>query len=126
MPIRVTGLNREQLRQMILRGPDIHTGVNYIVRGDTHRVRITDRTKFMWSGFRCHNPECHSGDEERGEPYPGLRSDLNEVLPAPNFLPGMEIEEEIKRVDGDTMTKWIPSLRATITNLRGEDTNGKP
>jgi len=128
VPIRVTGRNREQLRQMILRGPDIHPGVNYIVRGDTHRVRITDRTKFMWSGFRCHNPECHSGDVERGEPYPGLRSDLNEVLPAPNFLPGMEIEEEISRVDGDsdTQTKWIPSLEPTLANLRGEDTNGKP
>jgi len=126
VPIRVTGRNREQLRQMILRGPDIHPGVNYIVRGDTHRVRITDRTKFMWSGFRCHNPECHSGDVERGEPYPGLRPDLNEVLPAPNFLPGMEIEEEIKRVDGDTQTKWIPSLEPTLANLRGEDLNGKP
>jgi len=126
VPIRVTGRNREQLRQMILRGPDIHPGVNYIVRGDTHRVRITDRTKFMWSGFRCHNPECHSGDVERGEPYPGLRPDLNEVLPAPNFLPGMEIEEEIKRVDGDTQSKWIPSLEPTIANLRGEDSNGKP
>ena len=126
VPVRVTGRNREQLRQMILRGPDIHPGVNYIVRGDTHRVRITDRTKFMWSGFRCHNPECHSGDVERGEPYPGLRPDLNEVLPAPNFLPGMEIEEEIKRVDGDTQTKWIPSLEPTLANLRGEDSNGKP
>ncbi|HJM67870.1 MAG TPA: hypothetical protein QF716_03215, partial [Candidatus Thalassarchaeaceae archaeon] len=94
VPIRVTGRNREQLRQMILRGPDIHPGVNYIVRGDTHRVRITDRTKFMWSGFRCHNPECHCGDDDRGEPYPGHRPDLNEVLHAPNFLPGMEIQEE--------------------------------
>jgi DNA-directed RNA polymerase beta' subunit len=127
VPIRVTGRNREQLRQMILRGPDIHPGVNYIVRGDTHRVRITDRTKFMWSGFRCHNPECHSGDEERGEPYPGHRSDLNEVLPAPNFLPGMVIEEEFKRVEGeeDAQSKWIPNLKATIANLRGEDMNGK-
>ena len=127
VPIRVTGRNREQLRQMILRGPDIHPGVNYIVRGDTHRVRITDRTKFMWSGFRCHNPECHCGDEDRGEPYPGHRPDLNEVLHAPNFLPGMEIQEEFKRVEGqeDAQSKWIPNLAATIANLRGEDTNGK-
>ncbi|MDP7328817.1 MAG: hypothetical protein QF612_03120 [Candidatus Thalassarchaeaceae archaeon] len=127
VPIRVTGRNREQLRQMILRGPDIHPGVNYIVRGDTHRVRITDRTKFMWSGFRCHNPECHCGDDDRGEPYPGHRPDLNEVLHAPNFLPGMEIQEEFKRVEGqeDAQSKWIPNLAATIANLRGEDTNGK-
>ena len=32
VPIRVTGRNREQLRQMILRGPDVHPGVNYIMR----------------------------------------------------------------------------------------------
>ena len=44
VPVRVTSRNREQLRQMILRGPDVHPGVNYIVRGDSHRVRITDRT----------------------------------------------------------------------------------
>ena len=126
VPIRATGRNREQLRQMILRGPDIHPGVNYIIRGDRHRIRITDRTKFINAGFRCHNPECHSGDVERGEPYPGLRPDLNEVLPAPNFLPGMEIEEEISRVDGETQSKWVPNLEATLCNLRGEDSNGKP
>ncbi|MAR61187.1 MAG: DNA-directed RNA polymerase subunit A' [Euryarchaeota archaeon] len=126
VPIRATGRNREQLRQMILRGPDIHPGVNYIIRGTGHRIRITDRTKFMNAGFRCHNPECHSGDVERGEPYPGLRPDLNEVLPAPNFLPGLEIEEEILRVDGETQSKWVPNLEATLCNLRGEDSNGKP
>ena len=126
VPIRATGRNREQLRQMILRGPDIHPGVNYIIRGTGHRIRITDRTKFMNAGFRCHNPECHSGDVERGEPYPGLRPDLNEVLPAPNFLPGLEIEEEISRVDGETQSKWVPNLEATLCNLRGEDSNGKP
>ena len=126
VPIRATGRNREQLRQMILRGPDIHPGVNYIIRGSGHRIRITDRTKFINAGFRCHNPECHSGDVERGEPYPGLRPDLNEVLPAPNFLPGLEIEEEISRIDGETQSKWIPNLEATLCNLRGEDSNGKP
>ena len=55
VPIRVTSRNREQLRQMILRGPDVHPGVNYIIRGDRFRVRITDRTKFIWAGFRCLN-----------------------------------------------------------------------
>ena len=122
VPIRVTGRNREQLRQMVLRGPDVHPGVNYIVRGDNLRVRITDRTKFMWSGFRCHNPECHSGDVERDEPYPGLRPDLNEVLSAPNFLPGMEIVSEVKRLaDGSTLDSWVTDLKSTIANLRGED-----
>lgn len=126
VPIRVTTRNREQLRQMILRGPDVHPGVNYIIRGDSLRVRITDRTKLMWSGFRCHNPECHSGDLERGEPYPGLRPDLNEVLPAPNFLPGMEISAETVRLaDGDTMDMWVADLDSTICNLKGEDKNGR-
>ena len=85
VPIRVTSRNREQLRQMILRGPDVHPGVNYVIRNDTSRVRITDRTKFIWSGFRCLNSQCHSGSDD--EPYPGMRPDLNSVLPAPNFLP---------------------------------------
>ena len=33
--------NREQMRQMILRGPDIHPGVNYIIRGDKRRSEST-------------------------------------------------------------------------------------
>ena len=37
----------------------------------------------------------------------------------------MEISEEITRVDGETQSKWIPNLEATIANLRGEDLNGK-
>ena len=126
VPVRVTSRNREQLRQMILRGPDVHPGVNYIVRGDSHRVRITDRTKFIWSGFRCHNPECHGGDIERDEPYPGRSPALNSVLPAPNFLPGLEIvEEKIRKPDGTIETiGWKPDLESTIHNLRGEDENG--
>ncbi len=125
VPIRVTGRNREQLRQMILRGPDSHPGVNYIVRGDNFRVRITDRTKFMWAGFRCHNPDCHSGDEDREEPYSGLRPDLNEVLPAPNFLPGLEIAAETVRLpDGETIERWVADEAATIYNLSGEDDSG--
>jgi DNA-directed RNA polymerase beta' subunit len=126
VPVRVTSRNREQLRQMILRGPDVHPGVNYIVRGDSHRVRITDRTKFIWSGFRCHNPECHGGDIERDEPYPGRSPALNSVLPAPNFLPGLEIvEEKIRKTDGTVETiGWKPDLESTILNLRGEDEDG--
>ena len=126
VPVRVTSRNREQLRQMVLRGPDVHPGVNYIVRGDSHRVRITDRTKFIWSGFRCHNPECHAGDVERDEPYPGRSPALNSVLPAPNFLPGFEIsEDKIRKPDGTVETVgWKPDLDSTILNLRGEDESG--
>ena len=59
VPIRVTTRNREQMRQMILRGPDVHPGVNYIVRGDGRRVKINARSRLINAGFRCHNPECN-------------------------------------------------------------------
>ncbi|MBT7413421.1 MAG: DNA-directed RNA polymerase subunit A' [Euryarchaeota archaeon] len=124
VPIRVTGRNREQLRQMILRGPDNHPGVNYIIRGDTLRVRITDRTKYIWAGFRCKNPECHSGSED--EPYSGYRPDMNEVLPAPNFLPGLELKREMRRNEiGELEEVNGIDLDKTISNLRGEDGYGK-
>ena len=123
VPIRVTSRNREQLRQMILRGPDVHPGVNYIIRGDKFRVRITDRTKFIWSGFRCLNPECHSGSED--EPYTGYRPDLNEVLPAPNFLPGLELMRQMRRNSiGDLEEEWAVDLETTLRNLRAEDERG--
>ena len=124
VPIRATSRNREQLRQMILRGPDVHPGVNYIIRGDRFRVRITDRTKFIWAGFRCLNPDCHSGSEE--EPYMGYRPDLNEVLPAPNFLPGLVLREQMRRdpITDDLVPEWAVNLDATLCNLRGEDEKG--
>tara|TARA_Y100000766_G_scaffold39759_2_gene29842 strand:+ start:71 stop:2827 length:2757 start_codon:yes stop_codon:yes gene_type:complete len=126
VPIRATSRNREQLRQMILRGPDVHPGVNYIIRGDRFRVRITDRTKFIWSGFRCLNPDCHSGSEE--EPYMGYRPDLNEVLPAPNFLPGLVLKEQMRRdpITDELVPEWSVNLESTLSNLRGEDEVGKP
>ena len=126
VPIRVTRRNREQLRQMVLRGPDVHPGVNYIVRGDNNRVRITDRTKFIWAGFRCLNPNCDGGDPERGEPYNGMDSDLNEVLKAPNFLPGLVIRKESRRTLDGLQENWVADLDATIANLRGEDEHGRP
>ena len=123
VPIRVTGRNREQLRQMILRGPDVHPGVNYIMRGDSFRVRITDRTKYIWAGFRCLNPECHSGSED--EPYTGFRPDLNEVLPAPNFLPGLELmRQKSRNAIGELEEEWGVDLETTLNNLRGEDSRG--
>ena len=125
VPIRVTSRNREQLRQMILRGPDIHPGVNYIIRGDRYRVRITDRTKFIWAGFRCLNPECHSGSDE--EPYAGYRPDLNQVLPAPNFLPGLVLKKQMRRdpITDALLEEWDIDLDNTLSNLKGEDSNGK-
>jgi DNA-directed RNA polymerase beta' subunit len=126
VPIRVTGRNREQLRQMILRGPDTHPGVNYIIRGDRFRVRITDRTKFIWSGFRCLNPECHSGSEE--EPYLGYQPELNQVLPAPNFLPGLVLKEQMRRdhITDSLQKEWAVDLNSTLSNLKGEGLNGGP
>ena len=125
VPIRVTSRNREQLRQMILRGPDVHPGVNYIIRGDRFRVRITDRTKFIWSGFRCLNPDCHSGSDD--EPYMGYMPDLNQVLPAPNFLPGLVLKEQMRRdhITDELQKEWSVDLGATLSNLKGEDSNGK-
>ena len=120
VPIRVTSRNREQLRQMILRGPDVHPGVNYIIRGDRFRVRITDRTKYIWAGFRCLNPQCHSGSED--EPYPGYRPDLNEVLPAPNFLPCLVLKQQKRRNSfGELEEEGGVDLDSTLSNLRGED-----
>ena len=125
VPIRSTSRNREQLRRMILRGPDVHPGVNYIIRGDSFRVRITDRTKYIWAGFRCLNVDCHSGGDD--EPYAGYRPDLNTVLPAPNFLPGLELKKQMRRSEfGDLEDVWSVDLETTISNLRGEDENGRP
>jgi len=125
VPIRVTSRNREQLRRMILRGPDTHPGVNYIIRGDHFRVRITDRTKYIWSGFRCLNPDCHSGGDD--EPYPGYKPDLNTVLPAPNFLPGLELKMQMRRNElGELEEQWSVDLETTLCNLRGEDEDGQP
>jgi len=125
VPIRVTSRNREQLRRMILRGPDTHPGVNYIIRGDHFRVRITDRTKYIWSGFRCLNPDCHSGGDD--EPYPGYKPDLNTVLPAPNFLPGLELKMQMRRNElGELEEQWSVDLKTTLCNLRGEDEDGQP
>ncbi|MCP2502949.1 MAG: hypothetical protein NLN66_02705 [Candidatus Thalassarchaeaceae archaeon] len=123
VPVRVTNRNREQLRQMILRGPDVHPGVNYIIRGDTLRVRITDRTKYIWAGFRCMNPDCNSGSDD--EPYTGYRPDLNQVLPAPNFLPGLELKRQMRRNSiGELEEEWGVDLERTISNLRGEESEG--
>ena len=119
VPIRVTMRNREQMRQMILRGPDLHPGVNYIIRGDKRRVRINSRSRFINAGYRCHNPECM---EETT-----LRPDLHHVMPAPNFLPGLVIKKEISRSVVDPsieVTNYVADNDSTLANLRGEDLDG--
>ncbi len=115
VPIRVTSRNREQMRQMILRGPDVHPGVNYIIRGDNRRVRINQRSRLINAGFRCHNPECNEDTT--------LRPDMHQCLPAPNFLPGLVIKPEIfvNPVDGSQETSYVVDDEATLSNLRGED-----
>ncbi len=98
--------------------------VNYIISGDRFRVRITDRTKYIWAGFRCLNPDCHCGSEE--EPYMGYRPDLNEVLPAPNFLPGLVLKEQMRRdpMTDELLPEWSVDLDRTLSNLRGEAEDG--
>ena len=119
VPIRVTTRNREDMRQMILRGPDAHPGVNYIIRNDGRRVRINERSRLINAGFRCFNPEC---DSERT-----LRPDLDAVMPAPNFLPGLVIKSLIMRTQtGDELTQYSVDDEATLANLRGEEADGTP
>jgi DNA-directed RNA polymerase beta' subunit len=120
VPIRVTSRNREQMRQMILRGPDVHPGVNYIIRGDGRRVKINARSRLINAGFRCHNPECN---EETT-----TRHDLHSVLPAPNFLPGLVIQKQISLSGMDQSVEEVTYTvndTATLANLQGVDENGK-
>ena len=128
VPIRVTLRNREQMRQMILRGPEVHPGVNYIVRGDGRRVRIQNKSRLIQAGFRCHNPEC--GVDQAGV-YQGEAFHLHSVLPAPNFLPGLVVRT-IRAVDSGGETghisddTYVVDDEATLRNLRGEDEYGHP
>ena len=122
VPIRVTTRNREQMRQMILRGPDVHPGVNYVIRGDKRRVRINERSRLINAGFRCHNPECMEETTQR--------FDLHSVMPAPNFLPGLVVKKFVSREEavagGDEMVSYAIDEAATLANLRGEDVDGNP
>ncbi|MBN1432945.1 MAG: DNA-directed RNA polymerase subunit A' [Methanomicrobiaceae archaeon] len=50
VPIRVTPFNIEEIRQMVLTGPERHTvnspcGANYAIRPDGRRVRLSDMTR---------------------------------------------------------------------------------
>jgi DNA-directed RNA polymerase subunit A' len=43
IPIHVTEANIEICRTMVLRGPDNYPGVNYVIRPDSRRIKLTDR-----------------------------------------------------------------------------------
>ncbi len=43
VPIHVTESNMEICRTMVLRGPDAYPGVNYVIRPDGRRIKLTDK-----------------------------------------------------------------------------------
>ena len=52
---------------------------------------------------------------------------MNEVLPAPNFLPGLVLKPQKRRNSfGELEEEWGVDLDATLCNLRGEDERGLP
>jgi len=42
IPIRINSYNMEKVKEMIARGPDNYPGVNYIIRPDGHRIKVTE------------------------------------------------------------------------------------
>ena len=79
--------------------------------------------QFIWSGFRCLNSQCHSGSDD--EPYPGMRPDLNSVLP-PNFLPGLRAQQEdAKNASGETSERVGRRLGPNHLKPGGEDERGR-
>ena len=124
VPIRVNTRNREELRQMIFKGPENHPGVNYVVRNDGRRVRINNRSRLINSGFRCHNPDCDSETT--------MRPDLDSVLPAPNFLPGLVVRRMTRRIETtlggapESEEYYVVDEEETLRNLSGEDIHHQP
>ncbi|MGQ9583023.1 MAG: DNA-directed RNA polymerase subunit A' [Thermoplasmatota archaeon] len=43
VPIRVTTWNMEVVRELLLRGPKNYPGVNYVIRPDGRRIKVTDK-----------------------------------------------------------------------------------
>ncbi len=43
LPIRVNRYNLEYLRQLVLNGPEKYPGVNYVIRTDGRRIKLTDK-----------------------------------------------------------------------------------
>ena len=53
----------------------------------------------------------------------GYRPDLNEVLPAPNFLPGLVLKEQMRRdpMTDELLPEWSVDLDRTLSNLREKE-----
>jgi DNA-directed RNA polymerase subunit A' len=43
VPIRVNQFNVDACREMLGRGPNIYPGVNYVIRTDGHRIKVTEK-----------------------------------------------------------------------------------
>jgi DNA-directed RNA polymerase subunit A' len=43
IPIRVNSFNMDMVRELVLRGPKAYPGVNYVIRPDGHRIKVTDK-----------------------------------------------------------------------------------
>ncbi len=43
VPIRVNQFNLDVCREMVGRGPSVYPGVNYLIRTDGHRIKVTDK-----------------------------------------------------------------------------------
>ena len=97
------------MRQMILRGPDIHPGVNYVVRGIIVELELMSEVV---------SSTLDSDVTILSEQETTQRFDLNAVLPAPNFLPGLVVNRYEKK-EGD-MVEYTYSVNedATIANLK--------
>ncbi len=47
IPMRVHEYNLQQAKDLVLRGPDVYPGVNYVIRPDGHRIKVTDKNAPM-------------------------------------------------------------------------------
>jgi DNA-directed RNA polymerase subunit A' len=43
VPIRVNQFNIDVCQEMVARGPNVYPGVNYVIRNDGHRIKVTDK-----------------------------------------------------------------------------------
>ncbi len=43
VPIRVNNYNMDVCREMVERGSEVYPGVNYVIRTDRHRIKVTDK-----------------------------------------------------------------------------------
>jgi len=43
IPIRITPHNMDRVKELVLRGPEAYPGVNYVIRPDGRRIKLTDK-----------------------------------------------------------------------------------